>query len=42
LRSTIPRLFSWLRIADIDALVDCFKARSPVAPGPQDRIVRLD
>jgi 5'-nucleotidase len=29
-------------VADIDALVAYFKARSPVAPGPQDRIIRID
>ena len=29
-------------IADIDALVDYFKGHSPVAPGPQNRIVRID
>jgi 5'-nucleotidase len=29
-------------IADIDALVAYFRGRSPVAPGPRDRIVRLD
>lgn len=28
--------------ADVDALVDYFKAHSPVAPGPQNRIVRVD
>jgi 5'-nucleotidase len=28
--------------ADIDALVAYFKAHSPVAPGPQNRIVRVD
>ncbi len=28
--------------ADLDALVAYFKAHSPVAPGPQDRIVRTD
>ena len=27
---------------DLDALVDYFRAHSPVAPGPQDRIVRID
>jgi hypothetical protein len=27
---------------DVDALVDYFAAHSPVAAGPQDRIVRVD
>jgi 5'-nucleotidase len=27
---------------DVDALVEYFKAHSPVAPGPQNRIVRVD
>jgi 5'-nucleotidase len=27
---------------DIDALVEYFKARSPVKPGTQNRIVRMD
>ena len=29
-------------VADIDALVEYFKGHSPVAPGGQDRIVRVD
>jgi 5'-nucleotidase len=29
-------------VADVDALVEYFKAHSPVAPGGQDRIVRAD
>jgi 5'-nucleotidase len=28
--------------SDLDALVNYFRAHSPVAPGPQNRIVRLD
>jgi 5'-nucleotidase len=27
---------------DVDALVDYFRARSPVRPGPQNRIIRVD
>ncbi len=27
---------------DVDALADYFRAHSPVAPGPQNRIVRVD
>jgi hypothetical protein len=29
-------------VSDIDALVGYFKTHSPVAPGRQDRIVRID
>jgi 5'-nucleotidase len=29
-------------VVDVDALEDYFAAHSPVAPGPQDRIVRVD
>ena len=29
-------------VADIDALVEYFKTRSPIAPPPQDRIVRIE
>jgi 5'-nucleotidase len=29
-------------VVDVDALVAYFKARSPIAPGPQNRIVRTD
>jgi 5'-nucleotidase len=27
---------------DVDALVDYFRAHSPVRPGPQNRILRID
>jgi len=29
-------------VSDVDALVDYFKSHSPVAPGPQNRIVRVE
>jgi 5'-nucleotidase len=29
-------------VADVDALVEYFKSRSPIGPGPQNRIVRID
>jgi 5'-nucleotidase len=32
----------YIGIMDIDALVAYFGANSPVAPGPQDRITRVD
>jgi 5'-nucleotidase len=29
-------------IAEVEALVDYFKTHSPIAPGPQNRMVRTD